>query len=329
MSQRLSSVSSQNTPLVFSNAEEQVSPELSCFFLAVLLIFQAVYFSFYVLIKFSNIYIKGAINMKKVASAKKRVPSKGTALKKAASRKSVAKNITLKKPAVKKSLVKKTAAKKATAKKMPSGKAAQNKITAKKAIQRKTVSKASAAKKTAPKKGASKLEQRKAAPIKKAAPQRVIKKTVAKAGPKKTVATTQTPKFRSKSEKLKKTAEAKKVSQKKTAFKPPVTKPANIAAQKALLRRKSSKKPAADVIVAPTGTMRAVTPSTEKRIPEKHAFPIKTARAHPLRAILVRLSRVQKPVIKRPADNIAALARTPLPNVRSAKLPFMKKIRHT
>jgi hypothetical protein len=75
--------------------------------------------------------------------------------------------------------------------------------------------------------------------------------------------------------------------------------------------------------------MRAVTPSTEKMVPEKHVSPIKTAKVHSLRAVLARLFRVQKPVIKRTADNIAVLARTPLPNVGGTKLPFMKKIRHT
>jgi len=289
------------------------------------LINEAVYFSFCVLIKFSNIYIKGVINMNKVASAKKRVPAKGPALKKAASKKMVVKKTTLKKAAVKKSLVKK-----AVAKKTPESKAAQNKIASKKAIQKRTASKVSTTKKTAaPKKTATRIVQKKAAPPKKAAPQRVIKKTVPKARPKKTVAMTQIPKLKPRREKLNKTAEVKNVSLKKTALKPPVTKHAEIAAKKSLSRKKSPKKPAVDVIHAQAGIMRAVTPSTEKMVPEKHVSPIKTAKVHSLRAVLARLSRVQKPVINRTADNIASLARTPLPNVHGATLPFMKKIRHT
>jgi hypothetical protein len=147
-------------------------------------------------------------------------------------------------------------------------------------------------KKAAPKKVAAKKIH------KKAAPQKAIKKTAPKAGPKKTV------------------------------LKTPLKKPGKIAAKKALSRKKSTKKPVVDVILAPAKIMRAATPSTGEMVPERHAFPTKIPKVHSLRSVVDRFSRVQRPRIKWPAENIAALARTAFPKVRSAKLPFMKKIRH-
>ena len=288
MSQRLSSVLSHNATAVFNSAEKQVLPELRGSLNRLLLLAHAVYFSFCVLIKFSNIFIKGVIPMSKIVSTKKKAPLKKKSPKKAALKKIVLKKASAKKPAAKKS-----PAKKAVTERTSVRKASKNKMASKKPVQKKPGSKVSTAKKTAaPKKAAAKIVH------KKAKPQRAIKKTVPKAGPQ------------------------------KTALKTPLTKPVKIAAKKSPSLKKSTKKPAADIIPAPAKIMRAVTPATEKTFPERHVFPIKTPKVHSLRSVVARLSRAQRPRVSRPAENIAALARTALPNVLGAKLPFMKKIRH-